>query len=65
MEPDDPEIKGMLGEYDYNAFREEVELLEGAGEELDLERVAYWQDNGAQLSDRVRTLVSEARAAAS
>ena len=32
---------------------------------LDLERVEYWQGNGAQLSDRVKTLVSEARAAAS
>jgi small subunit ribosomal protein S16 len=32
---------------------------------LDLERVDYWQGNGAQLSDRVKTLVSEARAAAS
>ena len=32
---------------------------------LDLERVDYWQGVGAQLSDRVKTLVSEARAAAS
>ena len=32
---------------------------------LDLERVEYWQGVGAQLSDRVKTLVSEARAAAS
>ncbi len=32
---------------------------------LDLERVDYWQGNGAQLTDRVKTLVSEARAAAS
>jgi small subunit ribosomal protein S16 len=32
---------------------------------LDLERVDYWQGNGAQLSDRVKSLVSEARAAAS
>jgi len=32
---------------------------------VDLERVDYWRDNGAQLTDRVRTLVSEARAAAS
>ena len=32
---------------------------------LDLERVDYWQGTGAQLSDRVKTLVSEARAAAS
>ena len=32
---------------------------------VDLERVDYWQGNGAQLSDRVKTLVSEARAAAS
>ena len=32
---------------------------------LDLERVDYWQGVGAQVSDRVKTLVSEARAAAS
>ena len=32
---------------------------------LDLERVEYWQGVGAQLSERVKTLVSEARAAAS
>ena len=32
---------------------------------LDLERVDYWQGVGAQISDRVKTLVSEARAAAS
>ena len=32
---------------------------------LDLERVDYWTGVGAQLSDRVKTLVSEARAAAS
>ena len=32
---------------------------------LDLERVDYWQGVGAQLSERVKTLVSEARAAAS
>ena len=32
---------------------------------LDLERVDYWQGVGAQLTDRVKTLVSEARAAAS
>jgi small subunit ribosomal protein S16 len=31
---------------------------------LDLERVEYWRGHGAQLSDRVKTLVSEARAAA-
>ncbi len=32
---------------------------------LDLERVDYWKGVGAQISDRVKTLVSEARAAAS
>ena len=32
---------------------------------LDLERVDYWTGVGAQLSDRVKTLVSEARAQAS
>ena len=32
---------------------------------LDLERVDYWTGVGAQVSDRVKTLVSEARAAAS
>lgn len=31
---------------------------------LDLERVDYWTGVGAQVSDRVKTLVSEARAAA-
>ena len=29
---------------------------------LDLDRVDYWTGVGAQLSDRVKTLVSEARA---
>lgn len=32
---------------------------------LNLERIDYWTGVGAQLSDRVKTLVSEARAAAS
>ena len=32
---------------------------------LDLERVDYWTGVGAQVSDRVKTLVSEAREAAS
>ncbi len=32
---------------------------------LDLERIDYWTGVGAQISDRVKTLVSEARAAAS
>jgi small subunit ribosomal protein S16 len=31
---------------------------------LNLERVDYWMGVGAQVSDRVKTLVSEARAAA-
>jgi small subunit ribosomal protein S16 len=31
---------------------------------LDLERVDYWTGVGAQVSDRVKSLVSEARAAA-
>jgi small subunit ribosomal protein S16 len=31
---------------------------------LDLERVDYWTGVGAQISDRVKSLVSEARAAA-
>jgi small subunit ribosomal protein S16 len=30
---------------------------------LDLERVDYWTGVGAQISDRVKSLVSEARAA--
>ena len=30
---------------------------------LDLERVDYWTSVGAQISDRVKTLISEARAA--
>ncbi len=32
---------------------------------LDLDRVDYWTGVGAQLSDRVKSLISEARAAAS
>jgi small subunit ribosomal protein S16 len=32
---------------------------------LDLDRVDYWKGVGAQLSDRVKSLVSEARAQAS
>jgi len=32
---------------------------------LDLDRVDYWTGVGAQVSDRVKTLVSEARASAS
>jgi len=32
---------------------------------VDLERVDYWKGVGAQLSDRVKTLVSEASAQAS
>ena len=31
---------------------------------LNLERIDYWTGVGAQISDRVKTLVSEARAAA-
>ncbi|MCM2973149.1 MULTISPECIES: 30S ribosomal protein S16 [Larsenimonas] len=31
---------------------------------LDLDRVAHWESQGAQLSDRVRELVKEARKAA-
>ena len=31
---------------------------------LDLERIDYWTGVGAQVSDRVKTLVSEAREAA-
>lgn len=31
---------------------------------LDLDRIDYWTGVGAQVSDRVKTLVSEARAAA-
>ena len=31
---------------------------------LDLERLDYWTGVGAQVSDRVKTLVSEARSAA-
>ena len=32
---------------------------------IDLERVDYWTGVGAQVSDRVKSLVTEARAAAS
>lgn len=37
--PDDPSITKLLGPEDYRSFREEVELLEGAGETLDVEKV--------------------------
>ncbi len=37
--PDDPSIKQLMGEHDYARFSDEVELLEGAGESLDIERV--------------------------
>lgn len=42
-------------------------LARGGEERLnvDLERVDYWTGVGAQLSDRVRSLVAEARSAAS
>ena len=38
--PEDPVLAELLSPYDYAAFRGEVELLEGAGEVLDPERVA-------------------------
>jgi small subunit ribosomal protein S16 len=47
-----------LGFYNPVARGQEVRL------QLDLERVDYWQGVGAQISERVRTLVSEARSAA-
>ncbi|MDF1552874.1 MAG: peptide chain release factor 3 [Deferrisomatales bacterium] len=37
--PDDPAIAGLLSPWDYQAFRDEVALLEGAGEALDLPAV--------------------------
>ncbi|NTU59991.1 MAG: peptide chain release factor 3 [Deltaproteobacteria bacterium] len=37
--PHDPAIAGLLGEYDYKSFLGEIELLEGAGETLDMTRV--------------------------
>ncbi|MHB8765122.1 MAG: peptide chain release factor 3, partial [Deferrisomatales bacterium] len=37
--PDDPLLRELMGPDDYRSFRDEVELLEGAGEELDLGRV--------------------------
>ncbi|NOY44437.1 MAG: peptide chain release factor 3 [Deltaproteobacteria bacterium] len=40
---DDPAIADLLDPHDLAAFREEVELLEGAGEELDLDRVRAGQ----------------------
>ena len=42
-------------------------LARGQEERLrvDLERVEYWQGVGAQLSERVRHLITEARGAAS
>jgi len=47
-----------LGFFNPVARGQEVRL------QLDLERVDYWQGVGAQISERVRTLVSEARSAA-
>jgi small subunit ribosomal protein S16 len=44
-----------LGFYNPSARGQEVRLR------VDLERVDYWTDVGAQLSDRVKSLVSEAR----
>lgn len=42
-------------------------VAKGAEERLrvDLDRVDYWKGVGAQTSDRVKTLLTEARAAAS
>ncbi len=37
--PDDPEIAKLLGPEDYANFRDEIELIEGAGETLDLEKI--------------------------
>ncbi|RMG90060.1 MAG: peptide chain release factor 3, partial [Candidatus Dadabacteria bacterium] len=37
--PDDPALADLLDPHDLGSFREEVELLEGAGEEFDLDRV--------------------------
>jgi small subunit ribosomal protein S16 len=44
-----------LGFFNPSARGQEVRLR------VDLERVDYWKGVGAQLSDRVKTLVSEAR----
>jgi small subunit ribosomal protein S16 len=44
-----------LGFFNPSARGQEVRLR------VDLERVEYWKGVGAQLSDRVKTLVSEAR----
>jgi small subunit ribosomal protein S16 len=44
-----------LGFFNPSARGQEVRLR------VDLERVDYWTGVGAQLSDRVKTLVSEAR----
>lgn len=46
-----------LGYYNPNAKGQETPL------KLDLERVAYWQKNGAQVSDRVAHLLKIAPAA--
>ncbi len=37
--PDDPAVKALMSSEDYRSFRDEVDLLEGAGETLDLARV--------------------------
>lgn len=37
--PDDPEIRRHIGDYLYHKLREELELLDGAGDALDIDRV--------------------------
>ena len=38
---DDPKVKELIGEENYENLMEEVELLDGAGEEMDMEQVAH------------------------
>ncbi len=39
MSIDDPKTKELIGDYLYDQLMEEIELLEGAGEDLDIEKV--------------------------
>ena len=37
--PDDPQIRALIGDYLYDQLMEDLELLDGAGDELDIQRV--------------------------
>ena len=39
MDLEDESLKDLIGEENYNTLKEDVELLDGAGDELNLEEV--------------------------